>query len=155
MSPTQCYLVEQVDRAPYYPNQTQPVVLGPGSKGVGIPKNMSIGPSYFDSFNNIPRAAYVVMVPFALQMRDQSTEYAREAYSTISQQKIKQLEIGNEPNAYPNIHRPADYDVSDYVQQFISYANTITDAIKQQSNGAPKFEAITIASLASGNWLDM
>lgn len=85
---------------------------------------MTIGPSFFDSFNNI-EADYQLDIPMEKKTDvDNSVAFTKQAWTTIGADNIVLLELGNEPNSYGT-----DYAPSDYATQFNTFSTAINSAI--------------------------
>lgn len=111
---------------------------------------MTLGPSYFDSFQNFPGQRWTFQMQFASSTDSLSTnalDQAKAAISSIGLDNLASLELGNEPNEYINFGlRPKTFVETDYVRQSLAYIKELRTAI----SGLPQdvFQAL---ALATGN----
>lgn len=122
--------------------------------------NLKLGPSYFDSFANIPQARYVVDIPLAKNNLSNSLLFAKEAYRTLGASNIYALEIGNEPNNYPSNARPKGWSQANYAAQWNNWSGNISKALGI-STDSKTYQAVALSSEtgatgfpggASGSW---
>ncbi|KAI1260186.1 hypothetical protein F5Y18DRAFT_442016 [Xylariaceae sp. FL1019] len=73
---------------------------------------LSIGPSFFEAFNNWPGAKFEFMVPFRDTDFSRSVQWAKAGLNQIGVHNLYTLEIGNEPNFYPW------FSVDEYVERY-------------------------------------
>ncbi|OTA94346.1 glycoside hydrolase family 79 protein, partial [Hypoxylon sp. CO27-5] len=63
-------------------------------------EGVTIGPSFFEAFENWPGAKFEFMVPFRNTSYSNSLQWAKTGLGHIGQENLYTLEIGNEPNFY-------------------------------------------------------
>lgn len=110
------------DNSQYNASQTKPITVPDGEKGKSIPKNMTLGPSYFDAFATIPNAKYVIDIPMKKGNLQNSKLFAKAAYQKVGASNIEALEIGNEPNNY-------DKSKDAYIKQWSNWSSEISTAL--------------------------
>ncbi|RDW58666.1 hypothetical protein BP6252_13142 [Coleophoma cylindrospora] len=133
-----------LDHASYHPNQKEPLLIPGGQKG-GIPDNMTIGPSFFDSFANFPSAQYIVDIPFAKENLSNSLLFAKQAYATIGPANIFAFEIGNEVNNYPGHGRPPTWSEADYSTQWTNWSGSISGTLGIAED-SEMYQAVALSS---------
>jgi hypothetical protein len=113
-----------------------------------IPGDLTIGPGYFNAFNNFTNALFILDIPMNNKnsSTDTSVAFAQDAWKTIGGDNIEALELGNEPNSYGK-----GYDPSQYAQDFQQYSDAIAPALSL-SNSEPNFYAGGLANLPSSAW---
>ncbi|KAI9659153.1 MAG: hypothetical protein M1821_002113 [Bathelium mastoideum] len=121
------------NRAIYYPNQTEAVILTFSEPGADQPSAMTIGPKWVESFQQFPSGTQYI---YNLNFNDgesglnQTVMEAESAFHGLSQ-SLYAYEIGNEVDGWPgSSRRPANWTLQDYVDQWLLYATAIgKDAI--------------------------
>ena len=114
----------------YFDSDQQQSIESIGGRNA-IPSHVTIGPTFFEGFNNFPGARYHFQVNLARNdsgALEAAVEEARQAVKKI-QGNLESLEIGNEVDSYPNRVRPADYTVQDYVSEWLQYSKMITEQV--------------------------
>jgi len=132
------------DQSSYHPNQKKPFII-PGNQTGGIPMNMTIGPSLFDSFANFPQAQYVIDIPFAKNNLSNSLLFAKQAYKSVGASNIYAFEIGNEVNNYPKHAWPGGWSMTDYSAQWTNWSGNISKALGL-SGDSKIYQAIVLSS---------
>ncbi|KAJ5083921.1 hypothetical protein NUU61_008500 [Penicillium alfredii] len=132
-----------LDQSTYDPNLKEPVYLP--NPNQGIPRNMKIGPSFFESFRNIPDAKYVVDIPWAKENLSNSLSFAQTAWKSVGSSNIYALEIGNEPDNYPGPDRPKGWTQKQFGEQWGKWSRAIADKLKIPVDGG-MFQAVALAS---------
>jgi hypothetical protein len=124
------------DYATYIPGQSEAIIDPPSAdqQNGPLPHNMTIGSSFFESFKTLPRAKYIIDIPFAHGNLTNAVAFAEAAYKVIGAENIYALELGNEPNNYANVSRPADYTTLDYISEWTSWTNTISSSLGLSSS---------------------
>ena len=79
----------------------------------------TVGPSFFQSFNNFPGAQYILQVPVATGNLSNAVAYAQSAWQEVAD-SIRAIELGNEPDLYANPPSPQAY-----VAQQLQFENAI------------------------------
>ena len=94
---------------------------------------MTLGPSFFDAFKNFPGTSFIFQVPsgYAGQhLTANAIAQAKAVVAAIGLSNIDSFEIANEPDLYvPQGVRPAGYDISTYVTNFLQYAADVSGNI--------------------------
>jgi hypothetical protein len=109
----------------------------------------SLGPTYFQSFENFPGTNYTWMVPMAMSGDSASInaiDMTEAAVDAIGLSHLDSLEIGNEPDLYPNQGVPgkANYNVQEYVKQWVEHASNVNGNITGLDTRI--YQALTYAS---------
>ena len=65
--------------------------------------NLTIGPSYWTTMASIPDAQFVIQVPMVQTNISEAIAWAQSSWDVLGD-RIQSIEIGNEPNSYPNGH---------------------------------------------------
>ncbi|RDW57804.1 hypothetical protein BP5796_12605 [Coleophoma crateriformis] len=133
-----------LDHASYHPDQKEPFII-PGDQKGGIPDNMMIGPSFFDSFANFPSAQYIVDIPFAKENLSNSLLFTKQAYASIGPANIFAFEIGNEVNNYPGPDRPLTWSEADCSTQWTNWSSNISRALGIAED-SEMYQAIVLSS---------
>ncbi|KAJ5297794.1 hypothetical protein N7508_008043 [Penicillium antarcticum] len=118
------------DRAIYNETQDQSIILSEES-GNGIPNKVSLGPVFFEGFDNFPDTPWTFQVNLANNKADRLEHALTEARVALSHIRgnLVAFEIGNEPDLYPGDVRPASYTVADYVREWREYADAISEHV--------------------------
>ncbi|OCK90757.1 glycoside hydrolase family 79 protein [Cenococcum geophilum 1.58] len=66
---------------------------------------MTLSASWFESFTLLEQVKWSLMVPLARKNLSNATEFANASLDYMAD-GFDALEIGNEPNLYPNANRP-------------------------------------------------
>ncbi|KAI2470986.1 hypothetical protein F4781DRAFT_388350 [Annulohypoxylon bovei var. microspora] len=107
---------------------------------------VTIGPSFFNAFENWPGAKFEFMVPFRNTSYSHSLEWAKTGMRHISNESLYALEIGNEPNFYSwfkSGHAP------EYVKRYTNLQNELKQSIPSLG-GQKIFQALdTSANFAT------
>ena len=135
------------NRAVYYPNQTEAVILTFNTPGEDQPDAVSIGPAWMESFQQFPQGTqYIYNLNFAdgPAGQNQTVLEAGLAYNGLGRY-LYAYEIGNEVDGKLTIahladiafniilgwpggsRRPANWTVQSYVDQWLQYAQAIGD----------------------------
>ncbi|EME46224.1 glycoside hydrolase family 79 protein [Dothistroma septosporum NZE10] len=131
------------DFANYDPSQTQPIVFPPGYIQGDIPKNMTLGPSWFEGFGNFPNVRWTFMSKLANYGRGQSAAdtvaVVQQALQNIPSGHLDALEVGNEIGYYPCANRDCGYNMPAYISEWTAVSNAIDAAVGAQKYQAPVF----------------
>ena len=102
--------------------------------------NITIGPSFFEAFNKLPGAQYVLQVPLVRQNLASSVAFAKAAFAAAGP-RIQAVEIGNEPDLYPTTRSNAEY-----VALYQQFDNAIVENVTGFPSG-PFFQAPDTSSI--------
>lgn len=126
---------------------------------LGIAEKVSVGPVWFEGFNNFPGTRWVYQVNMGTSYNttnglENALEVARNVMDVV-QDKLDAFELGNEPDLMVRLGvRDANFTVSEYVLQWNLYADAVSAfVLKNNSYGLEDtrlFQAFTIASSGSG-----
>jgi len=136
------------------------------------PRNLTIGPLFYDSFNTWPDTKYI----YGFNLADNTTlgrqfllNTAQYACKTLANGKLAYWELGNEPDLYSTSaqgpRRPLSWHEADYVREWLNGTRTIHSTIAQYcpslaSNNSFKFYAPSFAGTSANHlnpittWLD-
>ncbi|KAI0155206.1 hypothetical protein GGR57DRAFT_511654 [Xylariaceae sp. FL1272] len=89
---------------------------------------LSLGPPFFEAFNNWPGAKFEFMVPFYDTDFSHSVQWAKAGVNRIGMNNLYALEIGNEPNFYPW------FSVDEYVRRYGQLQKRLIAAIPSLSD---------------------
>lgn len=131
------------DRAKYIASQSAAVAFPAGQSG-NVPSGVTIGPSYFNNFGNFPSAKYILDLPLAANNISNTVALAKAAYASAKSQ-ISAFQIGNEPQGYKGTVRSSSYTPQNYVSEFTSFSNAVSNALGISSN-TPIYDAIGLGS---------
>lgn len=123
------------------PNQQESIKFPPGYRPGGIPKNMTLGPTWYEGFQSFPGVQWIFMTHLANNsdgMKANSVAATQQALKNIGS-NLEAIEIGNEINFYPNVNRPGSYSVSNYLSDWFDYQQAIDAAVGAQKYQAPVF----------------
>jgi len=67
---------------------------------------MTLGASWFESFTLLEQVKWTLMVPLARKNLSNTIEFANASLDYMTDGSFDALEIGNEPNLYPNASHP-------------------------------------------------
>lgn len=136
-----------------------------------------MGPTFYDLFANFPDVEWVYMVNLEYvplmslfqclffladgPRRDDSgavanavTE-AQHAVDALGDQLIA-IEIGNEPNFYPGSNRPISYNMTDYLAEWTTRAQAISEQVLQKASWKLSrkrfFQALVVVSVDNDNY---
>jgi len=84
------------------------------------------------------------MVPLARKNLSNATEFANASLDYMADGGFDALEIGNEPNLYPNANRPLKYNISNFVRQWTHYANVLSGNLSFPAG--PNFWVLSLSS---------
>ena len=76
---------------------------------------MTLGASWFEGFTLLEQVKWPLMVPLARKNLSNATKFANASLDYMTDGGFDALEIGNEPNLYPNASHPLKYNISDFV----------------------------------------
>ncbi|KAF3076225.1 Beta-glucuronidase [Trichoderma lentiforme] len=117
------------DRTYYNASQEQSILVETGSNG--IPSAVYVGPVYFEAFNNFPGSLWSFQANLANNASwglNNTMEVCKHVMNTLKGNLID-FEIGNEVDLYPCAVRPCGYTVYDYLQEWTTYANAISENV--------------------------
>jgi len=143
------------DRTWFVADQETAIITTIGDNG--IPSNVSIGPAFYEGFSNFPGALYTYQTNLAHNDSDalqNALAMARQGVDAIGD-SLESLEIGNEVDLYPvQGVRPPSYNNADYVREWLSYAEAITEQVLQGKVDSQRiFQALTYSSpFLEGDW---
>ncbi|KAL2838337.1 hypothetical protein BJX68DRAFT_272668 [Aspergillus pseudodeflectus] len=117
-----------------------------------VPYVVYQGPKFVDSVHALPKGLKIV---FGLSIG----EYTNEGYNNLLAQtenvwtslgdRIRALEIGNEPEHFPALGiRPTGYSVEEYVSEWVDLSDRLSEAL---SLPKPIFQGGTFQAPSSGN----
>ncbi|KAJ5825366.1 hypothetical protein N7474_002504 [Penicillium riverlandense] len=139
------------DRTIYNASQTQAIILSSVSDN-GIPLEVTVGPVFFEGFENFYETPWTFQVNFANNKTEALENAIAEAEVALSHIKdnLVAFEIGNEPDLYPGAVRPLNYTVANYVDEWNYFADAISEKVlRGNSYGLESeklFQALTFAS---------
>ena len=84
------------------------------------------------------------MVPLARMNLSNAMEFANISLNYMTNGSLDVLEIGNQPNLYPNASRPLKYNISDFVRQWTHYADTLSGNLSLPAG--PNFWTLSLPS---------
>ncbi len=116
------------DHSTYNPYQKKSILVPPGQGSHGIPSDLTLGPTYFDTFATLPNARYIVDIPFASNNLTNSKEFAKAAYDRIGPSNIFAFEIGNEVNNYGHDVRK-HWSIPKYISQWSNWSKQILNTL--------------------------
>ncbi|RMZ40823.1 putative glycoside hydrolase family 79 protein [Aspergillus flavus] len=123
--------------AVYYPNQTEAIIAPFSSVAADQPSHSFLGPSWLESFRQFPNGTqYIYGLNFFNPVNetylevgnglDQCVLEANAAHKAMGD-SLYAFEIGNEVDGWGNdTHRPGDWTVQSYVDQWNEYATAIS-----------------------------
>lgn len=117
------------DRTYYNASQEQSILVETGFNG--IPSAVYVGPVYFEAFNNFPGSLWSFQANLANNASwglNNTMEVCKHVMNTLKGNLID-FEIGNEVDLYPCAVRPCGYTVYDYLQEWTTYANAISENV--------------------------
>ncbi|KAH8812788.1 glycoside hydrolase family 79 protein [Xylogone sp. PMI_703] len=94
----------------------------------GIPIGVTIGPAFHEGISNFPGVKWDIQVQFTNDTaagRANGVEYAKSAL-LHAKENLYSFEIGNEPDLYPGQNKPANWSVSNYIAEWLPYADQIS-----------------------------
>ncbi len=117
-----------------------PSQIPSNSAGTFQPANVTYGPKYFDSFNNFANdTEFTFGINLALNTSKGLPNAKNEAQAAMEGigGNLKVLEWGNEPDLYSaGSLRPADYNQSSYVKEWLAASSTINSSLNYQFGSA-------------------
>ena len=117
------------DRTYYNSSQKEWIFVETGANG--IPSAVYVGPVYFEAFNNFPGSLWSFQANLANNATwglNNTLEVCEQVMNTLKSSLIT-FEIGNEVDLYPCAVRPCDYDIHDYLQEWTTYADAISESV--------------------------
>ena len=139
------------DHSKFDPHQSEPIHVPPGQGSKGIPKNLTLGPSYFDTFATLANARFIVDIPLATNNLTNSKEFAKVAYDRIGPSNIFAFEIGNEVNLYGSGDRE-NWSIPKYISQWSDWSREILAALGLSSD-SKIYQAVALSSEESPKFL--
>ncbi|KAJ5653703.1 hypothetical protein N7490_000706 [Penicillium lividum] len=143
------------DRAIYNASQTKSIILS-AEYDNGIPLEVYVGPTFFEGFESFPGVPWTFQVNLANNKSNALENALAEARVALSHIKghLVALEIGNEPDLYPGAVRMLDYSTADYVREWTSFADAISNQVMRgNSYGLDYwriFQALTFVDKGDG-----
>lgn len=134
------------NRAIWVQNQTLAIVPTYATPGADQPSALTIGPAWLEAFQQFPKGTKYI---FGLSFQDgaaglnQTLLEAIPSFKTLGE-SLYAYEIGNEVDGFPGGRRPANWTVQDYVDQWLQYAEAISEEAIGESLDAkvePLFQA--------------
>ncbi|KAK2755741.1 hypothetical protein FQN54_005891 [Arachnomyces sp. PD_36] len=117
------------DHIIYNASQEIPVFLSNSSDN-GIPDEVYVGPSWFEGFQNFPGSLWTFQV--ALRGTIENAVAEAQLCMDHAREFLVAFEIGNEPDiAVEQGTVPKDYTMSDYVDEWLQYADAISENVLQ------------------------
>jgi hypothetical protein len=98
-----------------------------GEADDGIPSNMTFGPSYFDAFQTIPNARYIIDIPMKKNNLNNSKIFTEDLFKKVDAKNIVGLEIGNEPDNY-------GLSIDTYVNRWKEWSSDILQSLRLNSS---------------------
>ena len=117
------------NRAIWVQNQTLAIIPTYATPGADQPSALTIGPAWLEAFQQFPKGTRYI---FGLSFQDgaaglnQTLLEAIPSFATLKE-SLYAYEIGNEVDGFPGGRRPANWTVQDYVNQWLQYADTISE----------------------------
>ena len=136
------------DSGRYVPSQAAAVAIPASQSGANVPSGLTIGPSYFESFQTFGNNSvqWVYMVPLAELDLANSVEETKVAVQSIGIDNIYAIEIGNEPDLYVSqMKRSVNYGCQQYVVDWFNYVSALTGNITAIPSSSRFFEALTLS----------
>lgn len=97
-------------------------------EGKPIPKDLILGPSFFEGFSNFPGMKWVYSTPMVTENFTDCVSQASMAIESIGVNNLDALELGNEPDLYYTQHlQPPSWDLEKYVSQWKRYAAAVSE----------------------------
>lgn len=129
-----------------------------GQEGWNVPKGMTVGTGYFDSFKkwNGPNIKFVLDVPLHGEKqptKDSSRKFLQAGLDAIGS-KLGAVEIGNEPDDYEKVPSdPHDHDWTpeSYDQTWHDFAYDFRDSVKAKITSSNPFQALGLAQAPKSN----
>ena len=144
------------DRTTFVTDQTEPITSDP-VPGSLIPGNVTIGPTFYESFETLAEfgAQYIYMVNLASLDLQNALAEARHALNVIGS-NLEAFEIGNEPDLYISQGvRPPSWTEADYVREWQSFAGSISQQVLgNNSHGIDSgviYQALGFSSVDAGS----
>jgi len=100
----------------------------------GIADLVSVGPVWFEGFNNFPGSHWSYQVNMGKTFGEpggleNALEVARIVMDTV-QERLESFELGNEPELMPFfVHRPENYTLEEYIDDWKSYADAVSENV--------------------------
>ncbi|KAI1208431.1 uncharacterized protein F4807DRAFT_431319 [Annulohypoxylon truncatum] len=123
-------------------SQKDPTNFPPTKSSPPLTDGVTIGPSFFNAFENWPGAKFEFMVPFQNTSYSHTLEWAKTGMRHISNGSLYTLEIGNEPNFYGWFKSG---HAAEYVKRYTNLMNELKQSIPIL-NGPKMFQALDTAS---------
>jgi len=103
------------------------------------PRNLTIGPRFYESFTTLPDTKYIYGFNLAsngTQGRQSLLATAQHACQALQDGKLAYWELGNEPDLYDRTsalgaRRPESWNEADYVNEWLNGTRAIHDTIAQ------------------------
>lgn len=117
------------NRAIWVQNQTLAIIPTYATPGADQPSALTIGPAWLEAFQQFPKGTRYI---YGLSFQDgaaglnQTLLEAIPSFATLKG-SLYAYEIGNEVDGFPGGRRPANWTVQDYVDQWLQYADAISE----------------------------
>ncbi|KAF2098183.1 family 79 glycoside hydrolase [Rhizodiscina lignyota] len=138
------------DRTTYIASQKQPIINNwDYTYNLDQPKNSTIGPSFWRSFNRLSSTKYI----FGLNFFKNDSTFMQNLYGEVSEsrkniptEKLYLFELGNENDVGTgNGFRPANWTQKDYVNEWVYR----TEHLQSKNNDKLRFYAPSFAGLGN------
>ena len=138
------------DNAMYNASQKDAVIVTGPPQPIPNHTRRSFGTAWLEAFKQFTSVKWDVMVPLAHFTVDDAANVAKAVLGAIGNQNLNLIEIGNEPDLFPTIDRPATYKAAQYSPEFVNYSNGLRSRLALPSG--PIFQAGSIGSNAQPGW---
>lgn len=140
------------DEAIYNPNQAEAVTYpgGPIVGSPGIPRNISLGPSFFQGFSKL-NARWVFGIPFVSFNYTNTLVQTSLFLQNVDKTKVEALELGNEPDLYTDRAKALVGQPADYVEKWQQYTKQLSDDLSLPHPSAPWQGLVLARAIGHGN----
>ena len=108
----------------------QPAIQRDNPNDHNLTANVTVGPTWMEGFTYHDDMRYILQVPLARNQLNKTVAFTKAAVQAIGVDNLEAIEIGNEPDLYVGqSKRPKGYDLSDWTQQFLQYADAISQNV--------------------------
>lgn len=140
------------DEAIYDPNQAEAVTYPGGSVvgSPGIPRNISLGPSFFQGFGKL-NASWVFSIPFVGFNYTNPLIQITLFLQNVDRTKVEALELGNEPDLYTGHAKDLVGQPADYVKRWQQYTKQLSDDLSLPHSSNPWQGLVLARAIGHGN----
>ena len=124
------------------------------------PRVLTIGPSYFESYQTFPRQKYIHGFNLGKNSAaDRATLLQSVAFAckALTNGKLLYWELGNEPDLFKTsaqgVVRPSSWTEKSYVTEWLSLKRSLKDEMKKQCPGSENVKWIAPSFAGTGNSL--